>query len=485
MERPRNLNRRRFLTGAGLAGAALAAPALAACRTDASRNRGESAEQVSADVPKELLDEAKPFQGQTIRMLSQKQYFDDANKAIDRVYQTFAKATKTTVRNAAINADEGNFVAKQDAAVKAGNVQDMAFVQAGRFVAQLHELGDIVDVSDVVEELQGKWGRAGGTAEDGLKIDGKWWGIPFYTIGGGWFARRDWMEEKGIKYDALKTLDDIRDAALEVSNPDQNRFGWGLTVNRGGDANGLVETTINTFGGAVTADDGRKVVFKSDETIEAVKWLAEIYTGAKYKPMLPPGVMSWTDTGNNEAYLAGISGVTLNTYSVYAEAKATKNPVHPVTWTFPGFAGPATEVPLATADLTAFVIFKGAKNPDLSKVLAKYLVAGDGLLAIAKGSGAMAYPAYEKVWKSDPFFLEGDPIFKPTFELANKKLPIATTTGYHHPQAASSGRNAVLQAYILTDMMGEIIQKGRSVQAAVDTANSRIIQTFEQLGIKQ
>jgi multiple sugar transport system substrate-binding protein len=97
----------------------------------------------------------------------------------------------------------------------------------------------------------------------------------------------------------------------------------------------------------------------------------------------------------------------------------------------------------------------------------------------------MAYPAYEKVWKSDPFFLEGDPIFKPTYELATKPLPIETTTGYHYPQAASPGRNAVLQAYILTDMMGEIIQKGRGVEDAVDTANRRIIQTFEQLGIDQ
>ncbi len=466
-------------------GAALAAPGLASCQTEASKTRNAPPQSSNASVPKGLLDEAKEFEGTTVRTLSQRQYFDKANAAVDRTLQAFAKDTKTTLRNASFNADEGNFVAKQQAAVRAGNVADMASVDAGRFVSQMQELDLIEDVTSVVDELVQQHGPAGGTAEYALKIDGKWWGIPFSTLGTGWFARKDWLEEKGIAYDDLKTFEDVRDAALEISDPDQKRFGWGLTVNRGGDANGLVESTINTFGGAVSDDPGEKVVFTSDETIEAVRFLAEIYTNEKYKPMLPPGVMSWTDTGNNEAYLAGVTGVTLNSYSIYAEAKSTGNAVHPVTWTFPGFAGPATDVSLTTAGVMAFVVFKGAKNPDLAKVVAKYLVSGSGLLALAKDSGAMVYPAYEKVWNSDPFYLEADPIFKPTYELATKELPIETTTGYHFPQGASPGRNAVLQAYILTDMMGEIIQKGVEVKTAVENAHKRMVQTFEQLGFKQ
>ncbi len=464
-------------------GAALAVPSMASCRTEASKTRNAPPQSSSASVPKDLLGEAKEFKGQTVRTLSTRQYFDEANTAVENILKTFAKDTKTTVKNASFNADEGNFVAKQQAAVKAGNVADMAFVDAGRFVSQMQELDLIEDVTDVVDEVVGKLGPAGGTAEYALKIDGKWWGIPFYTMGSGWFARKDWLEEKGIAYDDLKTLEDIRDAALEISG--DGRYGWGLTVNRGGDANGLVESTVNTYGGGISDDAGEKVVFKSDETIEAVRFLAEIYTSDKYKPMLPPGVMSWTDTGNNEAYLAGVTGVTLNSYSVYAEAKATGNKVHPVTWTFPGFAGPATDISLTTAGVMAFVIFKGAKNPGLAKVVAKYLASGDGLLPLAKDSGAMVYPAYEKVWKSDPFYLEGDPIFKPTYELSTKELPIETTTGYHYPQDTSPGRGAVGQAYILTDMMGEIIQKGVKVETAVDHAHQRMVQTFEQLGFKQ
>jgi multiple sugar transport system substrate-binding protein len=485
MERPASLDRRRFLARAGLVGAALAVPSLAACRTEASKTRSAPPQASNATVPKKLLDEAKEFEGQTTRTLSTRQYFDKANTAVDNILQTFAKDTKTTVKNATFNADEGNFVAKQQAAVRAGNVADMASVDAGRFVSQMHELDLIEDVTDVVDELVAALGPAGGTAEYSLVIDGKWWGIPFYTMGSGWFARKDWLEEKGIAYDDLKTYEDARDAALEISDPDNQRYGWGLTVNRGGDANSLVEGMINAWGGGVSDDAGEKVVFNSAETIEAVRFLAEIYTSDKYKPMLPPGVMSWTDTGNNEAYLAGVTGFTLNSYSIYAEAMTTGNAVHPVTWTFPGFAGPATDISLTTAGAMAFVIFKGAKNPDLAKVVAKYLASGDGLLPLAKDAGALVYPAYEKVWNSDPFYLEGDPIFKPTYELATKELPIEVSTGYHYPQDASPGRGAVGQAYILTDMMGEIIQKDVKVETAVENAHKRMVQAFEQLGFKQ
>ena len=44
--------------------------------------------------------------------------------------------------------------------------------------------------------------------------------------------------------------------------------------------------------------------------------------------MLPPGVESWTDTSNNEAWLAGQIGYTHNAFSVYAQSKRDNNPVY-------------------------------------------------------------------------------------------------------------------------------------------------------------
>ena len=48
-----------------------------------------------------------------------------------------------------------------------------------------------------------------------------------------------------------------RDAALAMSDPSQNRFGWGITPNRSGDGHGLITITIQNFGGRFV--DGGKL----------------------------------------------------------------------------------------------------------------------------------------------------------------------------------------------------------------------------------
>ena len=43
----------------------------------------------------------------------------------------------------------------------------------------------------------------------------------------------------------------------------------------------------------------------ASETIDAMTWLSDVYMNPANATILPPGVNSWNDTGNNEAWLAG------------------------------------------------------------------------------------------------------------------------------------------------------------------------------------
>jgi multiple sugar transport system substrate-binding protein len=478
------LSRRRLLAGGGLLGAGMLMPGLAACGGSGSAGSGAAAQKVK--VPGALVDAAKELPNKSASMLSMQMYTTQADAAVSNAIKEFGRQTGTKVSNASYNADAGNFVAKQDAAVRSGQVQDLAFVSASRFIAQLHQLDLVQDVSDVVAEMTTSYGAPAPVAEHYMKIGGKWWGVPFYTIGSGTFLRKDWLDDKGIKVGDVKTYENARDIALEISDPSKNRYGWGFTVNRGGDGNGFINGVVNAYGGSVTSDDGRKVVFDSPETIDAVTYLATIFTSPKYRAMLPPGIMSWTDTGNNEAWLAGLVGMTLNQDSLYAQSKSTKNPVYGNTAVIRGLLGPAARASLTFGDLSCFIIWKGAKNPALAKLIPRYLAAGATMRTLAEASGAgVALPAYDKIWTGDSYFLHGDPIFKVSYEMMTAPIPVKVSTGYAFPQAPSAGFNAVYQAYILTDMMGEIIQKGTSVKTAVATAHSRMVQTFEQQGIKQ
>jgi multiple sugar transport system substrate-binding protein len=469
-------SRRKFL-GMSALGAA-GAVGLSACGNQ------PAAPQVEITVPQSVIDAAAPYRGGSMGMLSQKLYSEAANQALDRSLQAFAQATGTTVQNDLVSADSGDMIAKMDAEVKAGTARDMAFMNDERFVGQLHNLGDLIDVTDVVEEMRGLYGEPATEATNFCVFDGRWFAIPYHFIAAGMYLRKDWYAEKGLPLKPHYTWEELRDNALAVSDPSQRRFGWGITVNRSGDANGFIESVINTYGGAIADNTGQKVVFNSPETVEAVSFIGDIYTNPKYEPMLPPGIESWTDTGNNENWLAGIIGLTNNQYSIYADSKTKGNPVYQNTHPFNGATGPAIDRPIAHGSSNSFVVFKGAKNPDLAKQVAKFMVSGSALLGVAKEAPCLVNPAWDQVWESDPFYTDGDPAYAAIREQTRTPIPITTATGYAFPQPPSPGEQAVVAAYLLTDMMQSVIQGARPAEA-VATTHDRMIQIFEQQGYRQ
>ncbi|GID29203.1 extracellular solute-binding protein [Paractinoplanes brasiliensis] len=469
-------SRREFL---GLGVGVLGAAGLAACGGTST-----SSTSVAAEVPKELIDAAGSMKGSSMGLLSQKLYSTAANDALDASIKKFADATGTKVENSLVQADAGDVVAKIDAEVKGGVARDMAFMTDSRFIAQFHALGDLEDVTDVVTALTAKYGEPCAEAKNFCVFDGKWYAIPYHFIGIGSFLRKDWMQEKGITPKDVYTWEELRDVCLEISDPGKRRYGWGMTVNRSGDANGMIEALINSYGGSLASNDGKKVTFDSPETVQAVTFLGDIYTNSKYKSMLPPGVASWTDTSNNENWLAGVLGYTRNSFSVYADSKTKKNPVYEKTHVFSDCIGPATDSSLLLGQSQGFTIFKGAKNAPLAKILAQYLITAPALVGVSKEAPGLVMPAWEKVWDADPYFASGDPAFPMVRKLSQQPLPLKTKNGLEFPQKASAGQQAVVAAYVLTDMMQQVVQ-GAAPAQAVKSAHDKMVQIFNQQGLPQ
>ncbi|MDQ2787145.1 MAG: extracellular solute-binding protein, partial [Chloroflexota bacterium] len=219
---------------------------------------------------------AGAFKGQSITTLARQEYFKGTETAYDQAVAAFTQLTGATVDNSHQNVDTGDTTAKQDAAVKAGNPPVM-FYGAG-WAPQWHQLGDLLDVTDVVNQLQDAYGPVEDAAKIDLFVDGKWYGIPYSTQATGLFVRKDWLAEKGIKPEDMKTFENMRDIALEISDPSKNRYGWGMTTNRSGDGNYQVISILEAYGGAINSNDGLKVVFNSPETVAAIQFLADIHT---------------------------------------------------------------------------------------------------------------------------------------------------------------------------------------------------------------
>jgi multiple sugar transport system substrate-binding protein len=372
----------------------------------------------------------------------------------------------------------GDFVAKMVAAVQAGNPPDLSYNQLS--IPLMYSQDILEDVTDVVEEAISRYGNVvPAIAEFNGKLDGKWWAVPFMSVTGAWFGRKDAFEAKGIDVYSLETWDEHRDAALAVSDPDKQMWGWGFTINRSGDAHGLIDGVIKAFGGTISDETGLKVTFNSPETVAGVAWLADIYTNEKYKPMLPPGVESWTDTGNNEAYLAGTIALTLNQPSVYGAAKKNNPELFANTAVL---RGPKWQDGrrMEAGQNGWFTIFKGAKNADVAKELILNLLDPANIMPMAQNGGGLFLPAYADLWTDqllaiDPnFAVLRDIMFNPNIYY-----------GISHPAKPSPLHDTVNAQAVLSQMMANIVSGGMTPEEAVADAHNRIVQIWEEGGVPQ
>jgi multiple sugar transport system substrate-binding protein len=409
------------------------------------------------------------------------EYFEAAQTAFRDTVQKFADANNVELDISTTNPESfGDFLGKMTAAVKANNPPDFAYT-SNVSIAQMHLLDLVEDVSDVVAEAVKSYGAImpGLNAEKTGMIDGKWWSIPLIGTTTSYMFRGDKLKEKGIDPASLKTFGDRREAALAISGPDF--YGWGLTPNQSGDGFGFLIGVVQAFGGHFTDQTGQIVQFDSPETVAAFEWLGETYDrNGKYAAMLPPGVESWNDTGNNEAFLAGQVGYTHNAFSVYAQAKKDNNPVSPNIVLLPAPTannGDSRDGGNVGGWLT---IFKNARNTDLAKKLALNLLDPVNFNKISAAGGVLFTPAYTNLWTDE--LMATDP------NLAIIKEQVSVTDpflGQSWPANPNAGVDAIRAQGVLEQSVGNVIAKRMSAADAVKDAHQKMRDIFEEGGMAQ
>jgi len=414
-----------------------------------------------------------------LTVIHKTEYFEKVQTLFHNAVTDFAKQRGIELDISTANPEIfGDFTAKMLAAVQAGNPPDLGYHVLS--IPQMYSLNIVEDVTDVVNKAISLYGDVlPATAPNNAKIDGKWWAVPFMCTAAGWFARKDVFGAANIDVNSLDTWDKRRDAALQVSNPDKKMWGWGLTVNRSGDAHGFILAVIQSYGGSFTDVSGQKVIFNSPQTLAAVEWLAETYTSDKYKKMLPPGIESWTDTSNNEAYLAGTIALTTNQFSIYAKAKADKNPVFQNTAVL--HTPKTLDGKLLEAGSSGWLtIFKGAKNIDVARDLIVKLLDPANITPMAMEGGGLFLPAYKSLWTEA--LMASDPNFAIIKEIIFNPNPYL---GRSHPAQPSALIDAIDGAGITSQMMANITTGKMNVKDAVKDAHDKIVTIFEEGGVKQ
>lgn len=418
-----------------------------------------------------------------LTIIHRQEYFEAAQTAFRDIATAFAAANNVELDISTTNAEAfGDFLGKMSAAVQAGNPPDLAYT-SNVSISQMHLLGLLEDMTDVVDEAIARYGQVmtGINAQAIGMVDGRWYAVPFIANTTGTFFRGDKLAEKGIDPATLTSWEARRDAALAISDPDNGFYGWGLTVNQSGDGWGVATGIVNAFGGHFTDESGTKVTFNSPETVAAYEFVRETYDrNGRFAAMLPPGVESWGDISNNEAFLAGQIGYTHNAFSVYAASKRDNNPVFPniVLLRQPNANnGDSRDGGQTGGWLT---VFKGAPNLDLAKKLALDLLDPANFNQMSSVAGGLFMPAFESLWTDE--LIATDPNFAIIKSQVSVPVPFIGPSWPAKPNAAI---DAIRAQGIVEQSMGNVISGRMTPEEAVADAHQKIVDLFEEGGMPQ
>ena len=316
----------------------------------------------------------------------------------------------------------------------------------------------LVDLTDVGEYLDKKYGGWYDVCRTFGMRDGKWISIPLGAAGARIVYRVSALKEVG--YDAWPGDFDgmlkLTQALAAKGKPGGLALG-----NAVGDANTWCHWLVWSFGGKMV-DENDQVVINSPETIAALEYAKEFYK------TFVPGTLSWLDPSNNKAFLDSQLSWTINGISVFYAAKNSEDPkikaladdinhaILPV-----GPVGRPTELHLTVPAM----VFAYTEYPNAAKDYIRFMLEREQYVPWQEASlGYFSQPLreYEKspVWTADPRHTPYRDL------MANMLWPgYAGSLGY-----ASAG---VMADFVMVNMVAQAASGDKTPQEAAAEAQKR------------
>jgi len=400
-----SVNRREFLTatGAGLAGI------------------------LAAGVPPARAQQRE------ISYLAWNNFAPASDKKLAEIGQRFTKDTGIKLRI-------DHIAHSQQAAKYASEVQSQAghdLVEMRMHFPWLYE-PQLVDVSDVVAEMEKKYGKALSSSSETAHVKGVWRAVPQYHT---FFLpnyREDLFKKAGLKVpDTWEDLYVVGKELKKMGNP------VGIPISQNYDTISTGGAVLWCYGGMEVDKDGKTVRINSPATAQVVEWFKKVY-----RDCMEPEVLSWSDASNNESLQQGKAGWIHNPVSAYIVARNKKLVSADGINHHRSLAGPAgrheTDVPRHIG------IWKFSKNVDASKEWIRYLLGKREVYDEYVMSGdAFNLPVYASL--VDHPVLKTDPKFAPL------KQEGVQFHAYGWPGPASDKIQLITNSFILPNMIAKAV----------------------------
>ncbi|HEV8672992.1 MAG TPA: extracellular solute-binding protein [Methylomirabilota bacterium] len=398
-----------------------------------------------------LATRVPPARGQQreISYLCWNNFAPASDKKLAEIGQRFSKDTGIKIRI-------DHIAHAQQPAKYAAEVQTQAghdLVEMRMHFPWLYE-PQLVDVSDVVSELEKKYGKAISSSTEAAKVKGVWRAVPQYHALFVPTYREDLFKKAGLKVpDTWEDLYTVGKELKKMGNP------VGIPIAQNYDSISTAGPVLWSFGGMEVDKDGKTVRINGPATEHMVEWYKKVY-----RDCMEPEVLSWTDSSNNESIQQGKAGWIHNPVSAYIVARNMKLPSadginHHLTP-----AGPAgrheTDVPRAIA------IWKFSKNVEPAKEWIRYLIGKREVYDEYVMSGdAFNLPVFANL--QDHAVLKTDPKFA-TLKGEGVQYHI-----YGWPAPPSDKVQLITNSFILPNMIAKAVT-GTSTKEAIGWAESEM-----------
>jgi ABC-type glycerol-3-phosphate transport system substrate-binding protein len=319
-----------------------------------------------------------------------------------------------------------------------------------------HLMADgVIDVGDVAEAI----GKAQGGYYDLPKANafsgGRWVAVPHDVYSWAWNYRESWMYEVGYNKfpDTWEGFRDLGKKLKAKGHPMGQAFGHSTN-----DPNNYCYALVWGFGGMEVEKDGKTVVLDKKGTLEALK-----LNTAMWKDCMDEGGLSWDDSSNNRAFLAGSISVTGNSPSIYPVARDKFPDIYKDMNHAPTPKGPAGR--FYQLPTISVMVMKHCKEPKLAKEFIKWFMAKEQYEKWFDTADTFAIPP-TKAWYDHPVWVRDrkNIVFRDV-------IKDARWPGYVGP----AGRKAseAMAKYILVDMFAKAIQ-GTSPEDALKWATAEL-----------
>ncbi len=409
---PRRVSRRVFLGGL-TAGAATAL--LAACGTS-----GEGAPATPAAGGGAPTSAPGGARRKDLVFWGRQQFLQESNEWLTQSVRLAAERGGFNVKVELFSNDEHG--QKEVVAMESGVVPDITYTYAG---ALWHQNGYALEVPGLYDEI----GRTGGGwiefAEISSRADGKRIGIPVNNEPWSLHLRRELFEAAGARL-PFKTWEEMIAAFKKVNDPSKNFFAYGGQMTNA-DAGGNVLPIMQAHGGRLYDKDG-------NPTINTPQNLAGVtaYTNLYKEKMMPPGVIQWQASGNNEAWASKQVAAVSNTGSTILAMRKSDQDLLGKTY-FQAFPPAANgDKPVQAADGALLIINKKGPNTEEAMQIARMIMSPERYPTNLEKAGSYWFSVL-KTYQTIPFF---------TNDEWNKQLA-ENVVPYTIPGYAEGGRNPI------------------------------------------